>query len=90
MTTYAKLHGQASGTVRLDTVTKTKTIQVVEQSFAIGASDLVQIERMYPLAQEAMRLGLYVPNRNSNLCSRRYCPFWGHCESDYGGIVEDS
>jgi hypothetical protein len=42
-----------------------ETIKVVEQSFAIGESDLVQIERMYPLAQETMRSGLYVPNRNS-------------------------
>jgi hypothetical protein len=87
--TYAKLHGQASGTVRLDTVTKTKTIQVVEQSFPIVESDLLQLERMYPLAQEAMRSGLYVPNRNSNLCSRKYCTFWEHCESDYGGVVAE-
>lgn len=87
--TYTKLHGHASGSVRLDTVTKTKTIQLVEQSFAIVESDLIQIERMYPLAQEAMRSGLYVPNRNSNLCSRKYCPFWEYCEDDYGGVVEE-
>jgi hypothetical protein len=48
-----------------------------------------QIDRMYPLAQEAMRSGLYVPNRNSNLCSRKYCPFWEYCESDYGGVVDE-
>lgn len=87
--TYAHLHGDCSGSVRIDTVTKTKTVQVVEQSFSIQQSDLIQIERMYPLAQEAMRSGLYVPNRNSNLCSRKYCPFWSQCEADYGGIVEE-
>jgi hypothetical protein len=75
--------------VRLDTVTKTKTIQIVEQSFSIVESDLLQIDRMYPLAQEAIRSGLYVPNRNSNLCSRKYCAFWEHCEGDYGGVVEE-
>lgn len=88
--TYATLHPQTSGTVRLDTVTKTKTIQVVEQSFAIVESDLIQIRRMYPLAQEAMRAGLYVPNRNSSLCSRKYCSFWKRCEEDYGGNVDES
>ena len=88
--TYATLHPLASGTVRLDTVTKTKTIQVVEQSFAIVESDIVQVRRMYPLAQEAMRAGLYVPNRNSNLCTRKYCSFWKQCEQDYGGTVDES
>jgi hypothetical protein len=75
--------------LRLDTVTKTKTIQVIEQSFAIEQSDLIQIERMYPLAQEAMRSGLYVPNRNSTFCSRKNCAFWRYCEEDYGGIVDE-
>jgi hypothetical protein len=45
---------------------------------------------MYPLAQEAMRAGLYVPNRNSSLCSRKYCSFWKQCEQDYGGQVDES
>jgi putative RecB family exonuclease len=86
--TYAKLHSQCSGSARVDTVTKTKTIQVIEQSFAIEQSDLVQLDRMYPLAQEAMRSGLYMPNRNSNLCSRKHCPYADQCEADYGGQVE--
>ena len=88
--TYATLYPQASGTVRLDTVTKTKTLQVVEQSFAIVESDLIQIRRIYPLAQEAMRSGLYVPNRNSTLCSRKYCSFWRQCEEDFGGKVDEA
>src|SRR3954469_15215615 len=54
--TYTKLYGNASRTVRLDTVTKTKTIQLVEQSFAIVESHLVQIERICPLAGKR-RLG---------------------------------
>lgn len=86
--TYATLHPDAKGSVRLDTVTKTKTIQVIQQSFRIGDKDLLQIERMYPLAQEAMRSGYYVPNRNSFLCSRKYCPFWQQCEQDFGGEVD--
>jgi hypothetical protein len=88
--TYATLHPLASGTVRLDTVTKTKTLQVVEQSFAIVEADLIQVRRIYPLVQEAMRAGLYVPNRNSSLCSRKYCSFWKQCEDDYGGQVDEA
>jgi hypothetical protein len=38
---------------------------------------------MYPLVQEAMRAGLYVPNRNSSLCSRKYCSFSKECERDW-------
>ena len=48
-----------------------------------------QTAKMYPLVQEAMRSGLYVPNRASFLCSRKYCPHWQRCEDEYGGKVDD-
>jgi hypothetical protein len=32
--------------------------------------------KLYQIAQEGMRSGLYMPNRGSFVCSRRYCSFW--------------
>lgn len=87
--TYVQLCPQASGAARIDTVTKTKTIQCHQSTVQIGDSDKLQTAKMYPLVQEAMRSGLYVPNRNSNLCSKKHCSFWSQCVEDYGGHVDE-
>src|SRR5258708_25986052 len=63
--TYAKLTPGASGAVRLDTLVKTKTPALVTQIFTVGEQDLLAIEKLYPLTQQAMRGGLYMPNRMS-------------------------
>lgn len=31
--------------------------------------------------------GAWMPNRNDMMCSRKYCPYWRECESEYGGTV---
>jgi hypothetical protein len=88
--TYVQLIGKHSnGECRLDTVTKTKTIAVYQQSFAIEDRDRTHLEKMYPLLQESMRSGLYVPNRSSYLCSKKNCPYAAHCVDQYGGVVAD-
>jgi len=45
-------------------------------------------ERIYPLVAEGITGGLFLPNRNSTTCSRRYCAFADACEREYGGVVE--
>lgn len=30
---------------------------------------------------------VFIPNRESNFCSRRYCSYWHHCEKKFGGTV---
>lgn len=87
--TYAQITPGAAGTARLDTLTKTKTVKLIEQTFSIDGADLVETRTIYPLVQEQMRSGLYTPNRNSFLCSKRNCPYWRQCETEYGGHVEE-
>jgi hypothetical protein len=45
-------------------------------------------EKLYPLVREAMREGLYLPNRSSKLCSYRHCAFAAECEFEFGGRVK--
>lgn len=90
LATYAQLTPGASGEVRLDTLVKTKTPGLVTQSFTIGLQDVVVTERLYGLAQQAMRSELYMPNRLSITCSRRNCSYWRHCEREMGGEVPES
>ena len=54
----------------------------------VTEADRRHATRLYQIAQEGMRSGLYVPNRSSMLCSRRYCSFWQRCVVEYGGEVE--
>jgi CRISPR/Cas system-associated exonuclease Cas4 (RecB family) len=35
----------------------------------------------------AIQKEIWIPNRNSNYCTRRFCAYWDQCEKDCGGIV---
>jgi RecB family exonuclease len=88
--TYRRLAPNASGLVQLDTLVKLKTPKRVEQQFEITEADIRATDTIYPLAQQAMRSGYYMPNRLSMLCSRRHCPYWRNCERNFGGEVPES
>jgi CRISPR/Cas system-associated exonuclease Cas4 (RecB family) len=87
--TYCQLTPGATGEARVDTLVKTKTPQLVQISIAIDAADLAQTERIYPRVQQSIRAGIFLPNRQSYLCSRRYCSFWRACQSDFGGRIPE-
>jgi hypothetical protein len=53
-----------------------------------GEAGRRQVERVYQLVAEGIASGLYLPNRNSNGCGRRYCAFADACEREFGGCVE--
>jgi len=89
LTTYAMITPGASGLCRLDTVTKTKTVQVIQQSYQVGSEDRRFAEALYPMVQESIRDGIYPPHRSSPMCSRRYCGYWRECEHEFGGRVPE-
>jgi RecB family exonuclease len=90
LATYRQITPGASGEARLDTLVKTQRPQIVEHSYQIGEQDLRATTTLFPLVQEGMRSGLYHPNRQSMLCSRRHCPFWRECEQEFGGTVREA
>jgi hypothetical protein len=55
--------------------------------YTVQACDLAEIERMYPLMQRAIRMGLFLRNRSNYMCSRKYCTFWRACQNEFGGVV---
>jgi len=89
LTTYAMITPEASGLCRLDTVTKTKTVNVVQQSYQVGPENRRFAETLYPMVQESIRDGIYPPHRSSPMCSRRYCGYWRECEHEFGGRVAE-
>lgn len=86
--TYVQLTPGASGAARIETLTKTKEVKFVSQAFTVNGADLMSTTVMYPLVAEGMRSGLYMPNRNSNRCSRKDCAYWRRCEQEFGGRVK--
>jgi hypothetical protein len=63
----------ASGTCRLDTMTKGKTVSLIQRSFCVNDKDREYAETIYPMVQDSIREGIFLPRRSSSLCSRRYC-----------------
>jgi RecB family exonuclease len=87
LTSYVMITPAATGACRLDTVTKGKTVDLMQKSFAVTAQDRRYAEIVYPMVQDSIREGIFLPRRNSPLCSRKYCGFWRTCEKEYGGCV---
>ncbi len=90
LATYRQICPGASGEARLDTLVRTQFVQIVPLAYRIKEQDLRATHMLYPLARDGMRSGLYWPNRQSMLCSRRQCGFWRECEREFGGMVKDS
>jgi len=87
LATYCQLTPGASGEVRIDSLVKTTTPQIVQQGYAVGESDIRATQVMFPLVKEAMHSGTYCPNRQSMLCSHKHCAFATQCEQEFGGRV---
>ncbi len=88
--TYRQIAPGASGEARIDTLVKTQTVQLIQQGFTVQEQDLQATRTIYPLVQEGMQSGLYFPNRQALLCSRKQCGFWEHCQREFGGTVREA
>ncbi len=89
-TTYQQITPGASGDVRIDSLVKAQTVQIVQQAYTVEEPDIRATQVLYPMAQKAMGSGMYCPNRQSMLCSQKHCSFWKHCEEEFGGWVRSS
>ena len=90
LATYRQITPGASGAVRIDSLVKTQTIHIVQQAYTVEEPDIRATQVLYPMAQKAMGSGMYCPNRQSLLCSQKYCSFWKHCEEEFGGRIRPS
>jgi PD-(D/E)XK nuclease superfamily len=90
LATYLQITPAAANVAVVDTLVKTKVPQLVQIQHRIDDQEIRSTQRMYPLVQEAMRGGIYVPNRGSTLCSRKNCPFWRVCQEEFGGRISES
>ena len=57
-------------------------------AYQVTAAGLLLTTNLHPRVHEGIREGLYFPNRNSHLCSRKCCNFAEACCREFGGCVE--
>jgi hypothetical protein len=89
LATYDALLPHASGAARIDTLVSTKDPQLVQIAHTPGEAGQRLVGKIYPLVAEGIAGGLYLPNRSSSVCSRRYCSFADACEREFGGCVPE-
>jgi len=89
LTSYAMITPGVSGVCRLDIVTKGRTVSLTQKSFQVGPADRTYAEALYPMVQDSIREGIFLPRRSSALCCRKYCGYWRSCEREFGGVVRD-
>jgi hypothetical protein len=54
----------------------------VQLKTGLQEPDYRYAEAIYPMVNQAMDEGLYLPNRGSNLCTRRHCAHWEARETE--------
>lgn len=90
LATYRRICPQASGEAEVVTMVRTKTPQTIRTAYTVTDEDTQACEVLYPRAQALMQQGgPFLPNRGSNLCSKRNCNFASACIAEYGGRVDD-
>ncbi|MBZ5626270.1 MAG: PD-(D/E)XK nuclease family protein [Acidobacteriia bacterium] len=88
LATYRQLLPGANGKAKLVTLVDTKTPKLVTTEYQVSAADQLATQNLYPRVREGIREGLYFPNRNSFLCSRKYCNFCDACTKEFGCSIE--
>jgi RecB family exonuclease len=86
LTTYGMLLRAAS--TRLDTLTKTKTPKLIQQTFEIEESDRQYARTVYSFVADCIASGVHPPHRDANLCSRKHCAYWQQCCEEHGGRIQ--
>ena len=85
LATYRQILPGANGKARIDYLVNNKTPKLVTIEYEVTVADQLLTCNLYPRVREGIREGLYFPNRNSNLCSRKYCNFCDACQKEFGG-----
>ena len=67
----------ATGACRPDTVTKGKTVTLVQKSFCVSEKDRQYAEIVYPMVQDSIReANLSCRDVAARYVSKRYCGYW--------------
>jgi hypothetical protein len=72
--------------VQFDYLVKTANPQFYTQAIPLDVQHALIIAQS---VGDGIRAGVFIPNRSSYLCTRRFCSYWVECEKKYGGRVAE-
>jgi len=68
-------------------ITANPTVSII--THRLEPQDAKYVESLAAHVARSFEAGAFPPNRESFVCSRRFCPFWKTCEEEYGGKVRE-
>jgi hypothetical protein len=68
--------------------TKT-TAKAIAAPISFSERDFKYVQSMIGLAARQIELKVFPPNRQNQMCSRKFCGYWEMCIRDYGGTVRE-
>lgn len=84
----AAQNGKERGT-RIEYAVRKKEPVVVSFDVEIGDPEVLYFLSMMDNVAEGIDKEVWIPNRNSLLCSRKYCGYFSLCEQQCGGRIRD-
>lgn len=77
--------GEEVDEVNFTYLVKTKSPQVYNETIQ---TDTKHALNMAQHVGTAVQKEVFIPNRDSFLCTKRFCQYWSNCEKKYGGSVK--
>jgi CRISPR/Cas system-associated exonuclease Cas4 (RecB family) len=84
---YRVTKEQAEKGCVVDYLVRTKSSKLVQVPFQVTSRHLDYYKNIIGLVARQIEAQIFTPNRQQQLCSRRYCGYWEECERDFGGVV---
>lgn len=84
---YLMARPEATG-ITFDYSVTLKTPKIVQVPADITKKDTSFVLGLTALLDDAIHKGVFYPNRNHFMCSRRQCGYWSECEKRHGGRVK--
>jgi len=81
--------GKACAGASVDYLVRTKEAKVVPVEVELSENAYKYVKNLVGLTAKQIELNHFPPNRQSMMCSRKYCGYWRECEKDFGGTVKE-
>lgn len=81
----ANAAGEEVEEVNFDYLVKTKSPQIYRETIQTDPKHALMMAQK---VGEAAEKGVFMPNRDHNYCTKRFCSYWNECEKKFGGSVK--
>ena len=72
----------------LDYMIKTKTPKVHRVRWKPNKGNIAIANSTIGQVKKSIEKGIFIPNRGSFMCTKRFCGYWKECQREFGGTVK--